>query len=184
MSKSAVFGIFSTKEQVEAAVDEMKRGGFRNADISVLFPCSEGTKDFVLERKTKAQAAGRVTSEALVGGTSEWFAGIGMLVIPGEGPFIAAGPMMALLGGAGVDDSAGGLTGALIGLGIPEYAATRYEGRIKGRCFLFSVHADDARRIRKARKILDQTGAADVTSTGESKSDYANTDKRRAWMSA
>jgi hypothetical protein len=179
MANSAVFGVFSTKEQVETAVAEMKREGFRNADISVLFPYNEGTKDFALEKGTKAPegAAAGATSGAVVGGALGWLAGIGMLAIPGLGPFIAAGPIMALLGGVGVGAAVGGLTGALIGMGIPEYVATRYEGRIKGGCILLSVHADDSKWIQKAKKILHQTGADDIASTGETKGDYANTDK-------
>ena len=104
MSNSVVFGVFSTKEQVEAAVNEMKREGFRNADISVLFPHNEGTKDFALEKGTKAPegAAAGAASGGVIGGALGWLAGLGMLAIPGLGPFIAAGPLMALLGGVGV----------------------------------------------------------------------------------
>ena len=159
MANSVVFGIFSTKQQVETAVDEMKREGFRNADISVLFPYNEGTKDFALEKNTKAPegAAAGATSGAVIGGTLGWLAGIGMLAIPGIGPFIAAGPIMAMLSGLGMGAAVGGLTGALIGMGIPEYVATRYEGRIKGGCILLSVHADDSKWIQKAKKILKDT---------------------------
>src|ERR1043166_2364889 len=134
MANSVVFGIFSTKAQVETTVAEMKSEGFRNADISVLFPHNEGTKDFALEKGTKAPegAAAGATSGAVIGGALGWLAGIGILAIPGVGPFIAAGPIMALLSGLGMGAAVGGLTGALIGLGMPEYVATRYEGRIKG----------------------------------------------------
>jgi len=186
MANSAVFGIFSTKEQVETAVAEMKRQGFRNADISVLFPHNEGTKDFALEKGTKAPegAVAGASSGAAIGGALGWLAGIGVLAIPGLGPFIAAGPIMALLGGVGVGAAVGGLTGALIGMGIPEYVATRYEGRIKGGCILLSVHADDSNWTQKAKKILDETGADDISSTGETKGDYANTDKPRDRASA
>jgi hypothetical protein len=178
MANSVVFGIFSTKEQVETAVDEMKREGFRNADISVLFPHNEGTKDFALEKGTKSSegAAAGATSGAVIGGALGWLVGIGVLAIPGLGPFIAAGPIMALISGVGVGATVGGLTGALIGLGIPEYLATRYEGRIKGGCILLSVHADDSKWIQKAKRILEQQGANDIASTGETKGDYANTD--------
>ena len=186
MANSAVFGIFSTKEQVETTVDKMKHEGFRNADISVLFPHNEGTKDFAIQKDTKAPegAAAGATSGAVIGGTLGWLAGIGLLAIPGLGPFIAAGPIMALLGGVGVGAAVGGLTGALIGMGIPEYVATRYEGRIKGGCILLSVHADDSKWIEKAKKILEQMGADDIASTGETKGDYANTDVPRDRMSA
>jgi len=186
MANSVVFGIFSTKAQVETAVDEMKREGFRNADISVLFPFNEGTKDFAIAKGTKAPegAAAGATSGAVIGGTLGWLVGIGTLAIPGLGPFVAAGPLMALLGGVGVGAAVGGLTGALIGMGIPEYVATRYEGRIRGGCILLSVHADDSKWIDKAKKILKQTGAEDIASTGETKGDYANTDTPRDRKSA
>jgi hypothetical protein len=186
MANSVVFGIFSTKEQTENAVDEMKREGFRNADISVLFPYNEGSKDFALEKGTKAPegAAAGATSGAVIGGALGWLAGIGMLAIPGVGPFIAAGPIMALLSGLGVGAAVGGLTGALIGMGMPEYVATRYEGRIKGGCILLSVHADDSNWIRKAKKILESSGADDISSTGETKGDFANTDTPRDRASA
>ena len=186
MANSVVFGIFSTKEQVENAVDEMKRDGFRNADISVLFPYNEGSKDFALEKGTKAPegAAAGATSGAVIGGALGWLAGIGLLAIPGVGPFVAAGPIMALLSGVGVGAAVGGVTGALIGMGIPEYVATRYEGRIKGGCILLSVHADDSAWIHKAKKILEHNGADDISSTGETKGDYANTDKPKDRLSA
>ena len=186
MANTVVFGIFSTKEQVETAVNEMKHDGFRNADISVLFPFNEGTKDFALEKGTKAPegAAAGATSGAVIGGALGWLAGIGVLAIPGLGPFIAAGPIMALLSGAGVGAAVGGLTGALIGMGIPEYVATRYEGRIKGGCILLSVHADDSKWIQKAKIILLKTGADDIASAGETKGDYGNTDIPRNRMSA
>jgi len=179
MANSAVFGIFSTKEQVETAVTEMEREGFRHADISVLFPHNEGSKDFALERGTKAPegVAAGATSGAVIGGALGWLAGIGMLAIPGLGPFVAAGPIMALLSGAGVGATVGGVAGALIGMGMPEYVATRYEGRIKGGCILLSVHADDSTWIQKAKTILKRTGADDIASTGETKGDYANTDR-------
>jgi hypothetical protein len=179
MANSAVFGIFSTRNQVETAIEEMKREGFRSADISVLFPDNQGTKDFALEKGTKASegVAAGATSGAVIGGALGWLAGIGMLAIPGLGPFVAAGPIMALLSGAGVGATVGGVTGALIGMGMPEYVATRYEGRIKGGCILLSVHADDSKWIQKAKEILKQTGADDISSTGETKGDYANTDR-------
>src|ERR1041385_9212014 len=133
MANSAVFGIYSTKQQVETAVEEMKREGFRNADVSVLFPQNTGTKDFALEKGTKAPegVAAGATSGALVGGALGWLAGIGLLAIPGVGPFVAAGPIMALPAGVGVGGAAGTMVGRLIGMGMPEYEAKRYEGRIK-----------------------------------------------------
>jgi Alternative complex III, ActD subunit len=171
MTNSVVFGIFSTNEQTETAVNEMKRNGFRNADISVLFPFNESPKDFALEKGTRAPqgAAAGATSGAIIGGALGWFAGIGLLAIPGTVPLVAAGPVIALLSGAGGGAAVGGLAGALIGMGIPAYAASRYEGRIKGGRILLSVHADDSKWLTKAKNILESTGADDIASTGDTK---------------
>src|SRR5690349_25157091 len=129
--KKAVFGIYPNRAGVERAVDALKAAEFRNSDISVLFPENTGTKDFAHEKETKAPegATAGAGTGALLGGGLGWLAGIGALAIPGLGPFIAAGPIVAALAGAGVGGAVGGLTGALIGMGIPEYEAKRYEGR-------------------------------------------------------
>jgi hypothetical protein len=176
---TAAFGIYTTRTGVENAVDALKAAGFRNTDISVLFPYNEGTKDFAHEKGTKAPegAATGVGTGAVIGGTLGWLAGIGSLAIPGVGPFIAAGPIMAALAGAGVGGAVGGVAGALIGLGIPEYEAKRYEGRVKSGGILLSVHCDDSEWTKRAKKILERTGAEDVSSTGEADSDYAKSDK-------
>lgn len=178
---TAAFGIYSTRTGVEGAVDALKAEGFRNTDISVLFPYNEGTKDFAHEKETKAPegAAAGAGTGALVGGTLGWLAGIGSLAIPGLGPFIAAGPIMAALAGAGAGGAIGGVAGALVGMGIPEYEAKRYEGRIKSGGVLLSVHCDDSEWTKKAKTILERTGAEDVSSTGEAGSDYAASDKPR-----
>jgi hypothetical protein len=175
----AVFGIYPDQLTAEDAVDSLKNAGFRSADISVLFPDNQGTKDFAHEKHTKAPE-GAVTggsSGAVIGGALGWLAGIGALAIPGLGPFIAAGPIMGLLGGIGVGSAIGGLAGALIGLGMPEYEAKRYEGRIRRGGILLSVHCDNAEWSRRAKNILNQTGAEDVAATGESRADFAATDK-------
>ena len=176
---TAVFGIYRDQTGVENAVDALKAAGFRNTDISVLFPENEGTKDFAQEKNTKAPegAATGAGTGALVGGTLGWLAGIGALAIPGIGPFIAAGPIVAALAGAGVGGTVGGLTGALVGMGIPEYEAKRYEGRVKSGGILLSVHSDNSEWTGRAKKILESTGAQDVSSTGEAKADFSKTDK-------
>jgi hypothetical protein len=181
MANTAVFGLYKTRDQVEAAVDEMKREGFRSADISVLFSKNEGTKDFAFEKDTKAPegAATGAASGAVLGGALGWLVGIGALAIPGLGPFIAAGPIISLLSGVGVGATVGGIAGALAGIGVPEYEAKRYEGRITGGNILLSVHSDNGDWTRKARVILDRTGAEDIASAGEAKGDYANTDQPR-----
>jgi hypothetical protein len=176
---TAVFGIYPNQAAVETAVDALREDGFRNTDISVLFPENVGTKDFAHEKGTKAPegASAGAGTGALVGGGLGWLAGIGALAIPGLGPFIAAGPIMAALAGAGVGGAVGGLTGALIGMGIPEYEAKRYEGRVKNGGILLSVHSDDSHWTRRAKDVLKRTGAEDISSTGESKGDVQNTDR-------
>ena len=175
----AVFGIFPDQLTAEDAVDNLKAAGFRSTDISVLFPDSQGAKDFAHEKHTKAPEAAVAggSSGAVIGGALGWLAGIGALAIPGVGAFIAAGPIIGMLGGIGVGSALGGITGALIGLGIPEYEAKRYEGRIRRGGILLSVHCDDADWAKRAKNLLYQTGAEDIASTGEARADYAMSDK-------
>lgn len=174
----AVFGIYPDQLMAEDAVDNLKDSGFRSADISVLFPDNQGTKDFAHEKHTKAPegAVAGGSSGAVIGGALGWLAGIGALAIPGVGLFIAAGPIMGMLGGIGVGGAIGGITGALIGLGIPEYEAKRYEGRISRGGILLSVHCDDPDWAKRAKNILHQTGAEDVAATGEARADFAVSD--------
>lgn len=176
---TAVFGIYRNQAGVENAVDAPKSEGFRNTDISVLFPENVGTKDFAHEKGTKAPegAATGAGTGAVIGGSLGWLAGIGALAIPGLGPFIAAGPIMAALAGVGVGGTLGGLTGALVGMGIPEYEAKRYEGRVKSGGILLSVHSDNSEWTDRAKKILESTGADDISSTAEAKADMQKTDK-------
>jgi len=175
----AVFGIYADQITAEDSLETLKDAGFRTTDISVLFPDNQGTKDFAHEKHTKAPegAVAGGGSGAVIGGALGWLAGLGALAIPGAGAFVAAGPLMGLLGGIGVGSAIGGLAGALIGLGIPEYEAKRYEGRVKRGSILLSVHCDDADWARRAKNILNQTGAEDVASTGEAKADFARSDK-------
>jgi len=176
---TAVYGIYRNVGQVEAAVDSLRQQGFRNTDISVLLPENEGTKDFAHKKNTKAPegAATGAGSGAVVGGALGWLAGIGALAIPGAGPFIAAGPIVALLAGVGVGGTVGALVGALVGMGIPEYEAKRYAGRIKEGGILLSVHCDSSEWVKRAKDLLKQTGAEDVASAGEAAADFAKTDK-------
>jgi hypothetical protein len=178
---TAVFGIYPTYNAVERAVDALRMAGFRSTDISVLFPQNVGTKDFAHEKGTKAPegATAGAGTGAVVGGTLGWLTGIGALAIPGLGPFIAAGPIMATLAGAGVGGAVGGVTGALIGMGIPEYEAKRYEGRVTKGGILLSVHSDNSEWTKRAKEVLERTGAEDIASTGETKGDVENTDKPR-----
>src|SRR6266487_3587095 len=176
---TAVFGIYPDRMTVEDAVDALKTAGFRNTDISVLFPENVGSKDFAHEKNTKAPEglATGASSGAVIGGTLGWLVGIGALAIPGLGPFIAAGPVLAALAGVGAGGVVGGIAGALIGMGIPEYEAKRYEGRVKNGGVLLSVHSDNSDWTKRAKRILEETGAQDISSTSESKADYAASDK-------
>jgi len=176
---TAAFGIFATRGAVETTVDRLKAEGFRNTDISVLFPENSGTKDFAHEKNTKAPegATTGAGTGLVLGGTLGWLVGIGSLAIPGLGPFIAAGPIMAALAGAGVGGAVGGVVGALVGMGIPEYEAKRYEGRIKSGGILLSVHCDDSEWTKKAKQILEESGGEDVSSTGESDADFSKSDR-------
>jgi hypothetical protein len=176
---TAVFGIYPTQEALESGIEQLKLEGFRNTDISVLFPENVGTKDFAHVRATKAPegAAAGAGTGMVIGGTLGWLAGIGALAIPGLGPFIAAGPIVGALAGIGAGGAVGGLTGGLVGLGMPEYEAKRYEGLIKDGGILLSVHADNSEWTKRAERILKETGARDISSAGETKGDIENTDK-------
>lgn len=176
---TAVFGIYRDRGSLEGGVDALRAANFRPEDISVLFPENVGTKEFAHEKGTKAPegASAGAGTGAVVGGVLGWLAGIGAIAIPGVGPFIAAGPIMAALAGIGVGGAVGGLTGALIGMGIPEYEAKRYEGLIKEGGYLLSVHADNSEWVSKAKRILENTGAQDISSTGEASADFAKSDK-------
>lgn len=176
---TAVFGIYSVREQVEEGIQALRDGGFRVEDISILYPENEGSKDFAHVKATKAPegATAGAASGAAIGGVLGWLIGIGAIAIPGVGPFIAAGPIMAALAAAGVGGAVGGITGSLVGLGIPEYEAKRYEGRIRKGGYLLSVHCDDGDWAGKAKEILRRTGGEDISSTGESSADFAAADK-------
>ena len=167
--KTSVFGIYPTLEQAARGVDELVRMHFSNNDISVLAQDRQGTKDLAHEKHTKAPegATTGATAGGVLGGTLGLLAGIGALAIPGLGPFIAAGPIMATLAGVGAGGAVGGLVGGLVGMGLPEYEAKRYEGRVKGGGVLLSVHCATSEEITVARKTLEQTGAEDVSSAGE-----------------
>jgi hypothetical protein len=171
--------LYSNEAQLNDGVDGLRAAGYRNADISVLFPDNRGTKDFAHEKHTKAPegtTAGAASGLA-IGGALGWLAGIGVLAIPGIGPFIAAGPIVAALAGAGAGGAIGGLIGALVGMGIPEYEAKRYEGRIRGGSILISVHCDNSEWVGRAKDILKRTGAEDIGSAGEAAADFATSDK-------
>jgi len=168
MSKKSVFCITTSREQADRIVEQLKNANFSNNDISVLFPDKETTRDFAHEKNTKAPegAATGAGTGGVIGGALGWIVGIGALAIPGVGPFIAAGPILAALSGAAIGAAAGGIAGGLIGLGIPELEAKRYEGKVKAGNLLLSVHTGDSEEITRAKDIFKQAGAQDICVTG------------------
>jgi hypothetical protein len=178
----AVFAIYRNRNEVDEAVGRLVADGFRDQDISVLMPENKGTKDFAHEKHTKAPegTAAGAGAGAVVGGALGLLAGIGALAIPGLGPFIAAGPIMGALAGAGTGGVVGGLVGALVGMGIPEFEAKRYEGMVKAGGILLSVHCDNADWVKRAKRVLEQTGGEDIASTTESGADFAQSDRPMA----
>jgi hypothetical protein len=182
--KTAVFGIYSSREAAERAAEAIVNGGFSPADISMLLPENLGNRAIGTEKATKAPegAAADGSTGAVLGGTLGLLAGIGALAIPLVGPLIAAGPIMATLAGSGVGGAIGGITGALVGLGIPEYEAKQYEGRIQKGGILLSVHCASSDEVKRAKEIIGRTGGVDVASTGEASIDTSaeRTMRRRA----
>ncbi len=179
--KTAVFGIYPSLSSADNAIEVIVRSGFPPSDVSALLPENLGSRQIGTEKATKAPegAATGAGSGAIVGGALGLLAGIGALAIPGVGPLIAAGPIMAALAGVGVGGAVGGFTGALIGLGIPEYEAKRYEGRMQKGGILLSVHCDTSDEIKRAKEIMEHTGAEDISATGESSADSKNQQVRR-----
>lgn len=169
LMKKSVYCIAKTTAQAEMIVDRLKVAGFSNNDISVLFPDKSTTKDFAHEKSTKAPE-GATTGGVVgmgIGGILGWLAGFGSLVIPGLGPFVAAGPIVAALSGAAVGTAAGGIIGALIGLGIPEYEAKRYEGKIRAGNVLIAVHTEDSDERDQVESIFEASGAEDISTSRE-----------------
>jgi len=169
MSKKSVFCIATSRAQADQIVDQLKAGNFSNNDISVLFADKNTSRDFAHEKNTKAPegAVAGAGTGGVIGGALGWIAGIGALAIPGVGPFIAAGPIMAALSGVAIGAAIGGIAGGLIGLGIPEIEAKRYEGKIKKGNVLISVHTEDSEEINRAKVIFTNARAQDICTTGE-----------------
>lgn len=166
---TAVFGIFATRMQGEKAIQDLKDAGFRNTDISYLVPENIGSKDLATDKETKASEGTAVggVSGATIGGILGWLVGAGSIAIPGLGLFVAAGPIMAALAGAGAGGAIGGASGSLIGAGIPEYVVKRYTGLVKEGKVLISVHCDSNAWVENAKTVLKNAGASEVDSTSE-----------------
>jgi hypothetical protein len=168
MPATSAWGLYDDRKDLEAAVKELKDSGFEREDISVLLPDKEASQKLSFDYSTKAPEgiATGATTGALVGGSLAWLASIGALAIPGIGPLMAAGPIVAALAGAGAAGAIGGLAGGLIGLGMPELEAKRYQTELAKGGVLLAVQCSDARFVDTAKRILDRTGARDVLVTG------------------
>lgn len=179
MKNISAFGIYADQAAVSDAVDALKIAGFRSTDMSVLYPENLGSKDFGHEKHSKAPegAVAGGGSGAVVGAALGWVVGAGSLMVPGLEQFAAAGPIMGMLGGMGAGVTLGGLAGALVGSGIPEYEAKRYEGRVRRGGILLSVHCDNQEWAKTAKRILKQTGASHISTAGEARADFARSEK-------
>ena len=175
----SAFGIYSDQATVADAVEALKASGFRSTDISVLYPENLGSKDFGHERHSKAPegAVAGGGSGAVIGAALGWLAGAGSMMVPGLEPIAAAGPVMGMLGGMGVGVTLGGLAGGLVGSGIPEYEAKRYEGRVRRGGILLSVHCDNSAWAKTAKRILKKSGGRDISTAGEARADFLRSEK-------
>lgn len=170
MSTKSVFCIATSRPQANQIVDQLKDAQFSNRDISALFADKESGHDFAHEKHTKAPegAVAGAGTGGVIGGALGWIAGIGALAIPGVGPFIAAGPIIAALSGAAIGATVGGITGSLIGMGIPELEAKRYEGKLQQGNILISVHTESSEEIARAKEIFAHAGAEDICTVADS----------------
>lgn len=164
MSKS-VLCLVPDAHRAEIVVSDLRAAGFANDDISVLFPDRTGTRDFAVAKGTKAPegAATGAGAGGAVGATVGWLVGIGALAIPGVGPFLAAGPILAALSGGAIGAAVGGITGALIGMGVPEFEARQFEGKLKSGNVLISVGVVDADATKRAKEIFGRHGGESIT---------------------
>lgn len=166
----------ATPLQTDVIVGNLRAAGFTNSDISVLMADRTKTREFAVENETKAPegaVAGTGTGLA-IGGALGWLAGIGALAIPGVGPLIAAGPIMAALSGAAIGGAVGGMTGALVGMGLPEYEAKKYEGRVLAGSSLISVHSEDGDETSRAKDIFQRAGAQDISTVTDASVAHTN----------
>lgn len=178
---TSVFCIASSETQANDIVSRLRIAGFTGNDISVLFPDKSGTRDFAHEQNTKAPegAAIGAGTGGIVGGAIGLLAGVGLLAIPGLGPFIAAGPIMAALSGMAVGATVGGVGGALVGLGVPELEAKRYENKVKDGNILISAHAEGQDQVKAAKRIYEDCHATDIATAGEHKAPSVEVPARR-----
>lgn len=180
--KRSTLALVDSEEQARATVERLTSAGFSQDDISVLFADKSSTREFAHEKETKLPEGATIGAGTggTLGGIVGLMAGLGSLAIPGLGPFIAAGPVMAALSGGAIGAGIGGIAGALIGLGVPEYEAKRYQGAVKEGGILISVHTDSAGRAKEAKRIFEESGAHDISTTNESRGGDRTADERDA----
>lgn len=168
---SSVYCIAKSEAQLDSILDRLRRNGFSAYDVSILFPDREGKRDFAVANSTKAPEGATVgaASGAVLGGALGWLVGVGSLAIPGLGPLIAAGPILAALSGVAAGGALGGISGGLIGLGVPEYEAKLYEGKLRSGNILISVHVEHPDRAEEVRRIFTEENAADISSGTEAR---------------
>lgn len=178
---TAVFGIYATRAAVEEAEEQFRRAGFRTVDVSVLYPGNQGTQDFGHEKHTKAPEGFTVgvIAGAVIGAVVGYLIGTGVIANPDLSSMAAAGPVVSALAAGMALATLGGIIGALVGMSMPEYEAKRYAGRIRKGGVLASVHCDDALWVKRAKEIMEQTGAHDVSTAAQKRGDFANADKPR-----
>ena len=179
---TATFGIYRTRAEADEGVEALLASGFRREDVSVLFAVNSGNKAFAFQKESKAPegVAAGVCVGGAIGGTVGYLAAIGAIVISVLDPYLIAGPWVAALAGAGCGALIGGVTGGLVGRAIPEYVAKRHEGMVREGGVLLSAHCDNAKWVARAKEVLEETGAKDISATGEADADYAASDKPKA----
>jgi hypothetical protein len=184
IKNTTVFGMYPAPMSVEHGMDTLRIAGFSNSDISVLYPENPEARVFAQEKSTQVQDGAAVGggTGVLVGGTMGLLVGVVALSLPGGGDFMAVGPILAALVGAGVGGVVGEIAGALVGMGMSEDEAKRYEGSVKSGGILLSVHSDTSERTNRAKAILEQTGAQDISLTGEATSNTENDFREVAWF--
>jgi hypothetical protein len=176
---TSVMGIYTDRTTVSDAINVLHKVGYRATDISVLSSDNQGSKDFALEKRTKALegAATGAAAGAVIGAVLAWFVSIQTVTITFFGPLVAAGPVLAALAGGGAGGALGWIVGLLAGMRLPEYVAKRYAGRIRRGGILVSVHCDSPEWCNRAKKTLKDTGARHISSASEAGADYGTTDK-------
>lgn len=176
---TSVMGIYPDRATVSEAINVMNKAGYRAADISVLSSDNQGSKDFAHEKHNKALQAAAIgaAAVAVVGAVLAWFISTQPVTVMALAPLVASGPVLAAIAGAGAGGALGWIAGLLVGLSLTEYVAKRYAGRLLHGGILLSVHGDSPEWCDRAKKVLRDTGARDISSASESAADYGTTDK-------